>query len=37
MLKSFDKYMSKLAERMGCNYSRYADNITFSHSKSIRR
>lgn len=29
--------MSKLAERMGCNYSRYADDITFSHSKSIRR
>lgn len=37
VLKSFDKYMSKLAERMGCNYSRYADDITFSHSKSIRR
>lgn len=37
VLKSLDKKMSKLAERMGCMYSRYADDITFSHSKSIRR
>ena len=29
--------MSRLAERMGCKYSRYADDITFSHSKTIRR
>ena len=37
VLKSLDKEMAKLAERMGCKYSRYADDITFSHSKSIRR
>lgn len=37
VLKSLDKDMSNLAERMGCNYSRYADDITFSHSRSIRR
>ncbi len=37
VLKSLDKDMSKLAERMECKYSRYADDITFSHSKSIRR
>ncbi|MDE7396472.1 MAG: reverse transcriptase family protein [Muribaculum sp.] len=37
VLKSLDKDMSKLAERMECRYSRYADDITFSHSKSIRR
>lgn len=37
VLKSLDKDMSKLAERMGCRYSRYADDITFSHSKSIRK
>ena len=37
VLKSFDKEMAKLAERMGCKYSRYADDITFSHSKPIRR
>lgn len=37
VLRSLDKDMSKLAERMGCKYSRYADDITFSHSKSIRK
>lgn len=37
VLKRLDKDMAKLAERMGCKYSRYADDITFSHSKSIRR
>lgn len=37
VLKSLDKDMSNLAERMECKYSRYADDITFSHSKSIRR
>ena len=37
VLKSLDEEMVKLAERMGCRYSRYADDITFSHSKSIRR
>lgn len=37
VLKSLDEDMSKLAERMGCKYSRYADDITFSHSKAIRR
>lgn len=37
VLKNLDKDMSKLAERMGCKYSRYADDITFSHSKPIRR
>lgn len=37
VLKSLDKDMSMLAERMECKYSRYADDITFSHSKPIRR
>ena len=37
VLKSLDKDMSNLSERMECKYSRYADDITFSHSKSIRR
>lgn len=37
VLKSFDEEMSGLSERMGCRYSRYADDITFSHSKAIRR
>lgn len=37
VLKSLDKDMSTLADRMECKYSRYADDITFSHSKSIRR
>ena len=37
VLKSLDKDMSRLAERMGCKYSRYADDITFSHSKPIRK
>ncbi len=37
VLKSLDKDMARLAERMGCKYSRYADDITFSHSKPIRR
>ena len=37
VLKSLDKDMSKLAERMGCKYSRYADAIPVSHSKSIRK
>ena len=37
VLKSLDKDMSKLAERMECKYSRYADDLTFSHSKSIRK
>lgn len=37
VLKSLDKDMAELAERMGCKYSRYADDITFSHSKTIRR
>ena len=37
VLKSLDKDMAELAERLGCKYSRYADDITFSHSKTIRR
>lgn len=37
VLKSLDKDMSRIAERMGCKYSRYADDITFSHSKPIRK
>lgn len=37
VLKSFDNEMASLAEKMGCRYSRYADDITFSHSKTIRK
>lgn len=32
-----DKRLSGLANSYGCNYSRYADDITFSGSKSIER
>lgn len=37
VLKSLDIELSKLAERAGYRYSRYADDMTFSHSKPIRR
>ena len=37
VLKSLDEEMIKLADRTGFRYSRYADDITFSHSKAIRR
>ncbi len=37
VLKRFDRQMSRLAEKYGCRYSRYADDITFSHSKEARR
>lgn len=32
-----DRDMAKLASRMECRYSRYADDITFSHNKPIRK
>lgn len=37
VLKILDNEMSVLAERAGYRYSRYADDMTFSHSKPIRR
>lgn len=37
VLKSLDEEMVRLSERMGCRYSRYADDITLSHSKAISR
>ncbi|MCM1142240.1 MAG: reverse transcriptase family protein [Muribaculum sp.] len=37
VLKSMDEEMMRLADRMHCRYSRYADDMTFSHRKQIRR
>lgn len=37
VLKSFDFDMADLARKAGLRYSRYADDITFSHSNLIRR
>lgn len=37
VLRSMDMRMMELAEKSGCRYSRYADDITFSHSKSARK
>lgn len=37
VLKCMDEEMMRLADRMQCRYSRYADDMTFSHSKQIRR
>lgn len=37
VLKSLDDEMTELARRAGYRYSRYADDMTFSHSKPIRR
>lgn len=37
VLKSMDAEMLRLANRMDCRYSRYADDITFSHSKQSRK
>lgn len=37
VLKSLDHDMMKLAEHAALRYSRYADDITFSHCKPIRR
>ncbi|MDE6383496.1 MAG: reverse transcriptase family protein [Paramuribaculum sp.] len=37
VLKVLDEEMARLAERMGARYSRYADDMTFSHHKPIRR
>lgn len=37
VLKSLDEEMDKLSKRMDCQYSRYADDITFSHRKTVRR
>ena len=37
VLKSLDDEMSELALRIGCRYSRYADDITFSHDKPLRK
>lgn len=36
MLLKLDKRLSRLAETTGCEYSRYADDITFSGEKSIK-
>ena len=37
VLAGLDRDMAKLADRMKCKYSRYADDITFSHSKPVRK
>ena len=37
VLKSLDRDMQRLAKKAGFRYSRYADDITFSHSNEIRR
>lgn len=37
VLKSLDMKMANLADRNGCRYSRYADDITFSHCKPLRK
>ena len=37
VLKSLDEDMAMFSEKIGCRYSRYADDITFSHRKEIRR
>lgn len=37
VLNSFDQEMAALAARIECIYSRYADDMTFSHHKAIRR
>ena len=37
VLKRLDGQLAELAERAGYRYSRYADDITFSHSNTIRR
>lgn len=36
VLLKLDKRLGKLAESIGCSYSRYADDITFSGGKSIK-
>lgn len=37
VLKSMDMKMERLAYGNGCRYSRYADDITFSHSRPVRK
>lgn len=37
VLKKMDMELLRLAERMNCRYSRYADDITFSHSMQPRK
>ncbi len=37
VLKGMDEEMIRLAQRMKCRYSRYADDMTFSHRKQQRR
>ena len=37
VLAGLDRDMAKLADRMECKYSRYADDITLSHSKPVRK
>lgn len=36
VLLKLDKRLGKLAESIGCNYSRYADDLTFSGNKSLK-
>lgn len=37
VLKRLDRRMEAFAGAYGCNYTRYADDITFSHSRAGRR
>lgn len=37
VLKRLDRRLSGFAVAHGCNYTRYADDITFSHNRPIRR
>jgi len=36
VLLKLDKRLGKLAESIGCDYSRYADDLTFSGNKSLK-
>lgn len=37
VLERLDRRLSAFAEAHGCNYTRYADDMTFSHNRPIRR
>lgn len=37
VLKAMDKKLAHYAELWGCRYSRYADDITFSHNSTVRK